>query len=298
MNMLQWLQSSVSQRQPGQMPATMKSVSTGVFEVSDRVLITRDDGVVVRGTILEVSIEFPGIFQVIPDYAVITTDTLFVGVDQLRFEGGQTLLATGTDGPSLEASAQTSTVQISPGDTGQVVVTGFGLGLLASVPGVRTIWANQLIPTGVIISGINGDGFNRFVVNWEVPVVPGTVFVFNRSGPQMSAVILAIVIVVGVLAALGLLGWLITKIDVFLNGSPATPPTPWPAGTLAPPASTGIIIVGPDGTVIPPGTPVPPGSYKLGDPPKKGATEPFGAGWIIVGVLALVAVSMFRPRRD
>lgn len=291
MSLCQWLQGGASLvRQQGQMPPTMRSIASGVFEVGDRVLITLPTLIVVRGTIMEVSIEFPGLFQVLPDYAESTIDTLFIDASQLKFEGGQTLLATGVDAASLEASGLASTVEISPGDTGQVVVTGFGLGLLASVPVIRTLWGDNLVPTGVIISGINGDGFNKFVVNWEVPVVTGTV---SGAQAQMGAIFLVIVVILGVLATLGLLGWLITRVDLLLNGSPGTPPIPLVAGTPAPPKSVGIT-VGPDGKVLTPGQPVPEGSYILGTPGTQGIAAPFSPGLFLAAILALVAVNTLR----
>ena len=304
--MLQWLQAPSGMRQAGQMPPTMGSVATGVFQAGDRVLIQLIGPLapVVRGTILDVSIEFPGLFQVIPDYATSTIDTLFVDASQLRFEGGQTLLATGTDAASFEASASASTVTLSIGDTGVLIIEGVGLGLLGNTPFVRTKIAEQLVPTGLVISGIHGEGFNKFVVNWEVPQE-------SFAQATMGIIPAVIVIAVAAIAIIIALGWFSTQISLFLHGSPAIPgqaPVKLAPGTIVPATIGGrpVIVVDGEGNLLLPGTVVPPvkspgaDSHSLGTPEisaKPGLTTG-STGWIIFAILGLVAMNTFQKGRS
>jgi multisubunit Na+/H+ antiporter MnhC subunit len=82
-----------------------------------------------------------------------------------------------------------------------VDIEGFGLGALALVPGVRSVFANQFIPTGVTLAGIKGDGFNRFTLSWEIPGDPPASY--GPAAFPIATALIAGAVVIGI----GLLVW-------------------------------------------------------------------------------------------
>lgn len=168
----------------------------------------------------EVTIVYPGIPAA---YEVRLDQGPSIGVDEdldvIFDEGIMVTLAQGSSPAEFSAALNASSATLQTGDYGQVVIEGFGLGAWATLPGIRDIFANQFIGSGVILAGIVGDGFNRFIISWEVPDAPASY--------TPGVVILPILIIGGlVLAGLAIVGWTITSMKLGRAGIVGTPAQP------------------------------------------------------------------------
>ena len=100
--------------------------------------------------------------------------------------------------------------RVQPGDNGQIIIDGFGLGALADAPFAEFPWRAAFGPQGVQIVDIHGEGFNTAVIDWRVPNVAA-----SNQGAAMHAIIL---ILLALALAAAAVGWAVDRIRVFLFG--------------------------------------------------------------------------------
>lgn len=167
-------------------------------------------------------------------------------------EGALIPIVSGNTPAEFQTNAQNSSFTLKSGDVGQVIIDGFGLGALALVPGVRTAFANQFIVQGMVLAGITGDGFNKFVVHWEIPefIAP----VGYHAGPQAVIVIPVIVIAAIIVIGIAALGWSAPRIFLSIKSTPGSPAKPAIPVQPGQPGLVGRIMVRKsDGSLVPPG---------------------------------------------
>ncbi len=115
-----------------------------------------------------------------------------------------------------ELQAVTPTVAtLQPGRRGQIVVQGFGLGLLGDLAGAEFVWQTFFAPAGIETVDVHGEGFSTVVVDWRIPkaALAGQALAGMGIGP------VAVVALIGAAAlALFALGWVISRITVLLFG--------------------------------------------------------------------------------
>ena len=90
-----------------------------------------------------------------------------------------------------------------PGDAGTLIVSGYGLGVLAKTPWVKDFWADRFLQEGLEATSITNRGLNDFIVGFRVKTLG------MRAGPIAIGIV--------VLAILLVLGWLSPRLSMFLE---------------------------------------------------------------------------------
>ena len=127
---------------------------------------------------------------------------------------------------SLEAlsAVQPSLDDLPDGALGRFEVVGFGIGPFADLVGAEIPWSQALNPAGLRVLDVYGEGFNKAIVTWQVDAsLLGLASTAQASrgfyGRQatLAAPVLLLVVIAGVIVALGLLGWVIQSIKGFVE---------------------------------------------------------------------------------
>ena len=137
-----------------------------------------------------------------------------------RALAGQTVTVVAEANSPQELQAATPLVDSIPdGVRGQVVVHGPFIGTLADLPFAEQVWGSKLVPAGVRVIDVHGEGTNTAVVEWLNPA--GATAGLTPDGARMRFVIAAVVVIGAVALALVALGWVITRITVLFFGPEA-----------------------------------------------------------------------------
>ena len=137
-----------------------------------------------------------------------------------RALAGQTVTVVAEANSPQELQAATPLVDSIPdGVRGQVVIHGPMIGPLADLMFAEQIWGSKLVPTGVQVIDVHGEGTNTAIVEWLNPA--GASAGLSPGDARMRFVIAAVVVIGAVALALLALGWVINKITVLFFGPEA-----------------------------------------------------------------------------
>ena len=140
------------------------------------------------------------------------------------------------DVDSFEAlqSAVPTVESFSPGDRGQIVLSGPGIGIAADLAGAEATWRSILGESGFSVQDVHGDGLSTGIIDWFVPADAPA----GQGQANMGAAIPALVLVGAILAVLLFLGWLVLgRLQILLFGPDGT-------GGLAGAFPIGLLLLG------------------------------------------------------
>lgn len=127
---------------------------------------------------------------------------------------------------------------IQSGDTGRIEVYAVRigpvcpvpLGPLMGLPGAGTIWASALTPAGATVVDRGGIGVCDAFVGWAIPIAQQQ----EAGRTRMGAVFAVVAIALAIAAALGALGWAISRLVLILRI----------LGPSAAPVAIGVVVLG------------------------------------------------------
>lgn len=110
------------------------------------------------------------------------------------------------------------TVQsLQPGDRGQIILTGPGLGIAADLSGAEVAWRNIFGRAGLGVQDIHGEGLQTAIVDWYVPAE--RTLLASPEDANMASPVAAVVLIGAIVAVVLFLGWLVLgRIQVLLFG--------------------------------------------------------------------------------
>lgn len=136
---------------------------------------------------------------------------------RIRAPAGQTVTVVAEANSPQELQAATPLVDTIPeGVRGQVVIHGPMIGPLADLMFAEQIWGRNLVPAGVQVIDVHGEGTNTAIVEWLNPA--GASAGLSPGDARMGFVIAAVAVCAAVAIALVALGWVISKIIVLFFG--------------------------------------------------------------------------------
>jgi len=139
---------------------------------------------------------------------------------RIRAPAGQTVTVVAEANSPQELQAATPLVdEIPAGVRGQVVIHGPMIGPLADLMFAEQIWGRNLVPAGVRVIDVHGEGTNTAIVEWLNPA--GAAASLSPGEARHEFVIAAVVVLGAVAIALLALGWVINKITVLFFGPEA-----------------------------------------------------------------------------
>jgi len=123
------------------------------------------------------------------------------------------------------AELRTASVDVPPGSSGCIIIEGPGIGIAADLPGAEIAWRRALGQHGFSVTDVHGQGISTAVVEWTANSgatanqascgwghAQGAQYALQAAGPLL---------IVAIVAALLLLGWVLVKqITVLLNDLP------------------------------------------------------------------------------
>lgn len=108
--------------------------------------------------------------------------------------------------------------ELRPGQKGQILIEGFGLGPIADLSGAEVLWRSTLAEEGISVTDVHGEGFSTAVIDWTVPPSAPA----QSGATSMRFLIAVIVVLVAIGAVLATLGWAVNRIRVLLFGDGPT----------------------------------------------------------------------------
>ena len=133
---------------------------------------------------------------------------------------GQTVTVVAEADSLQQLQAATPRVEAIPeGVRGQVVIHGPFIGTLADLAFAEQIWGSKLVPAGVRVIDVHGEGLDTAIVEWLNPA--GASAGLAPGHGRMGFVVAAVVVLAAVVGALVALGWVITRITVLFFGPEA-----------------------------------------------------------------------------
>ncbi len=103
---------------------------------------------------------------------------------------------------------------LRPGRRGQIVVQGFGLGILGDLSGAEFVWNQFFGSEGIETVDVHGKGFSTVIVDWRIPQTA----LAGQGVAEMGFPIAVLALLGAAALALFALGWAINKITVLLFG--------------------------------------------------------------------------------
>ena len=142
------------------------------------------------------------------------TSILTRGARQGQGSGGSQVIL---DVASLGAlkTAVPAIQMLNPGDRGQIVLTGPGLGIAADLSGAEAAWRTIFARAGLEVRDVSGEGFRTAIIEWYVPAggrvasAQGEAHLGSPEDANMGAALAALVLVGAIIAVLLFLGWLV-----------------------------------------------------------------------------------------
>jgi len=139
---------------------------------------------------------------------------------RVRAPAGQTVTLVAEANSPQELQAATPRVSTIPdGVRGQVIIHGPFIGPLADLVFAEQIWGRNLVPVGMQVLDVHGEGMDTAIVEWLNPAT-GSVGL-TPGDARMQFVVAAVVVLGAVAVALVALGWVISKISVLFFGPDA-----------------------------------------------------------------------------
>ena len=133
-----------------------------------------------------------------------------------RAPAGQNEIIVARASSAAELRTITPNVATIPeGVRGRVIIEGPFIGPLADLAFAEITWGNAFAPTGAEVIDVFGDGLNKAVIEYRIPVGGSAAQGFARQG----LIVTATVLLVSIAAAAIAIGWAIRQITVLFFGA-------------------------------------------------------------------------------